>query len=147
VNVPPALRLTRIFHESWKYLLVSAVALVVDFGLLVGLTEWAKLNYLISAAIGFSVGLVVNYALSVTLVFSERRLNSRWLEFLGFFLIGALGLGLNEVLMKFFVETIGLGYALAKLPATGIGFVFNFVTRRVLLFTAAERPETHSADD
>ncbi len=130
-------RLRRIFHESWKYFLVSALALAVDWGLLVALTEWARLNYLLSAAIGFGVGLIVNYLLSVAFVFSERRLASRRLEFVGFFAIGALGLALNEVLMKLFVETLGLGYALAKLPATGVGFVFNFGLRRVLLFTAA----------
>lgn len=117
--------------------MASFAALVVDFGLLVALTEWAHLNYLVSAAVGFCVGLIVNYILSVTLVFSQRRLNSRRLEFLGFLVIGLLGLALNEILMKTFVEALGLGYALAKIPAAGVSFVFNFVTRRVLLFSAA----------
>jgi putative flippase GtrA len=138
-------RLITLFHETWKYLLVSLVALGVDFALLVGLTEVAKMNYLASAAVGFTAGLVVNYVLSITMVFSERRLKSRGLEFLGFFVIGALGLGLNEVLMKGFVDLLGPafalagvpGYAWAKIPATGVGFVFNFVTRRLLLFSAA----------
>jgi putative flippase GtrA len=131
-------RLRSAFHEMWKYLLVSVVALAVDFGLLVSLTELAHLHYLMSAAIGFCSGLVVNYGLSVTLVFTERRLSSRWLEFAGFLLIGALGLGLNQVLMKTFVETFGLAYALAKVPATGVGFVFNFVARKLLLFSAPD---------
>jgi putative flippase GtrA len=142
----PSARLVRIFHESWKYFLVSAMALAIDWGLLVGLTEWARLNYLISAAIGFCAGLVLNYLLSVALVFRERRLQSRWLEFLGFFVIGALGLGLNEILMKLFVETVGLGYALAKLPATGVGFLFNFGSRRLLLFTAPGKIHRGVAD-
>jgi putative flippase GtrA len=137
LRLDPA-RLRSLFHESWKYLFVSVVALAVDFGLLVGLTELCRLRYLVSAAVGFCAGLGVNYALSVTLVFRERRLSSRWLEFAGFFVIGALGLGLNQVLMKTFVETFGLAYALAKVPATGVGFVFNFVTRKLLLFSAPD---------
>jgi len=38
--------------------------------------------------------------------------------------------------MKYFVELVHLDPLLAKIPATGVGFVFNFVARRVLLFTA-----------
>lgn len=123
-------------QETGKYLLASLAALAVDFGLLVFLTHVAGVHYLISAAIGFSAGLVVNYALSVTMVFRQRRLRSRRLEFLGFFAIGLLGLALNEALMKVFVDSFGLGVAVAKVPATGIGFVLNFVSRRALLFTA-----------
>jgi putative flippase GtrA len=123
-------------HETWKYLLVSVISLAVDYALLVGCTSLGHVHYLVSAAVGFSVGLFVNYALSVSFVFQHRRLRDRRLEFVGFFLIGLIGLVLNEALMRLFVETFGLGYALAKLPATAVGFVFNFGSRRILLFTA-----------
>ena len=128
-----------VIHETWKYFLVSLVALGVDSGLLVCLTAGAHVHYLVSAAVGFSAGLVVNYALSVALVFRERRLSDRRMEFGAFFLIGLVGLVLNEGLMKLFVETFGLSYILANLPATAVGFDFNFGSRRDLLFT--HRPE------
>ena len=133
---PMGPRLIVLFHESWKYLAVSVVALAIDFALLVSLTQWAGLKPLVSSAIGFCVGLVVSYILSITLVFTERRLSNRWFEFGGFLLIGAVGLAINQVSMKFFIDSVGLGYALAKLPTTGVSFVFNFVARRMLLFTA-----------
>jgi len=129
----------QLFHETWKYFLVSLAALVVDYGLLVGLTSGAHVHYLVSAGVGFTAGLVLNYALSVAFVFRERRLTSRRWQFVGFMLIGLAGLALNEFLMKLFVETVGLGYALAKIPATGVGFMFNFGVRRALLFTARAR--------
>jgi len=124
-------------HESWQYLLASFLALAVDYGLLIGLTEWFHVHYLASAAIGYGAGLVVTYGLSVTLVFRERRLASRRMEFLGFAAIGLVALGLNEVVMKTFVEVLRFDYRLAKIPAAGIGFVFNFVTRRLILFSKA----------
>ena len=129
-------RLIVLFHETWKYLLVSVAALAVDYALLAGLTRVAGVEWQIAAAASFTAGLFVNYALSVTFVFKERRVKSRGLEFLGFFIIGALGLGLNELVMKYFVELVHLDPLLAKIPATGVGFVFNFVARRALLFTA-----------
>jgi len=115
----------------------------------VGLTEFVRLNYLVSAAIGFAAGVVLTYILSTRFVFRERRLKNRRAEAAVFFLIGIAGLALNEMLMKTLVEYAGLGYALAKIPATGIGFVFNFGTRRFFLFTKARpvRPSPHMDDD
>ncbi len=130
-----------LLRETWRYLLVSLASLALDVGLLVGLTELGGQNYLASAAVGFSAGLALNYALSVACVFSERRLQSRWLEFVGFTLVGLVGLGLNEALMKLFVDSAHFNYLMAKVPATGVGFVFNYSVRRALLFSkAAERP-------
>ena len=128
-------RAAQIFHEMWKYFLVSAAALAIDYGLLVGLTSIGHVHYLVSAGVGFAAGLLLSYALSVAFVFREHGLSDRRLEFLGFMLIGLAGLALNELLMGFFVETVGLGYALAKIPATGVGFLFNFGVRRAFLFT------------
>jgi putative flippase GtrA len=133
-------KLSQLLHETWKYFLVSLAALTVDYGLLVGLTAVGHVHYLASAAVGFSAGLVLNYALSVALVFRERRVADRRMEFAAFFLIGVGGLLLNEALMKLFVDGVGLGYALAKIPATGVGFVFNFAARRLILFSKAPRP-------
>jgi hypothetical protein len=130
-----------LLHESWKYFLTSVLALAVDYGVLIGLTEFAHFNYLVSNAIGFCAGLVVGYALSITVVFTQRRLTSRRLEFIGFFLIGVVGLGVNELMMKLGVETFGLSYVLAKIPAAGVSFVYNFIARRLILFTVfGDRP-------
>ena len=90
-----ASRLLIVFHETWKYLLVSVAALAVDYALLAALTRLAGVEWQIAAAASFTAGLFVNYILSVTFVFKERRVKSRGLEFAGFFVIGALGLGIN----------------------------------------------------
>jgi putative flippase GtrA len=57
------------------------------------------------------------------------------MEFLGFLAIGLLALGLNQVVMKTFVDILRLDYRMAKIPAAGIGFVFNFGARKAMLFT------------
>ena len=127
--------LRTILEESGRYFLVALAALTLDYGLLVGLTELAHVNYLVSAGVGFSAGLALNYMLSTAFVFRERPVASRWIEAAGFAFIGIAGLALNEGLMKLFVEFGGLGYAIAKIPVAGVGFVFNFGVRRLLLFT------------
>lgn len=129
-------RLVTLAHETWKYFLVSLASLGVDFGLFLALDHHWKRQYLIWNALSFTVGLIVNYALSVTLVFKERRLSSRRWEFAGFFAIGLAGLALNEGLIAAAVGWAGLGHAAGKIAAAAGSFVFNFAARRSLLFTA-----------
>lgn len=49
------------------------------------------------------------------------------LQIVGLFDVGRLGLALTTLLT--------IGYALAKIPATSVGLVFDFSSRRVLLST------------
>ncbi len=122
------------FDELWRYFLVSVVALGVDYGLLVALTEVLRVPYLISGGVGFLAGAVVAYLGSVRWVFSARRVADRGRELTLFVLIGVGGLGLNELLLWSLTEVALLHYTGAKLGAAGAGFVFNFVVRKVILF-------------
>ena len=131
-------KLVVLFHESWKYFLVSALSLAVDLALFWLLVEKAHIHYLIANIVSVSAGLVVNYALSVAFVFKERRLKSRWAEFVGFVVIGVLGLAVNEAGVAVLIGLAHLPIVIGKVGAAGVSFVFNFVVRRVVLFTAAK---------
>ena len=56
------------FIQFFRYFFVGGFAFVVDYGLLVLLTEVFGLHYLVSATISFIAGLVVNYLLSTSWV-------------------------------------------------------------------------------
>jgi putative flippase GtrA len=128
-------RLIVIFHESWKYFLVSAVSLAVDLALFWLLVKKAHVFYLAANVVSVSTGLVLNYVLSVALVFRERRLKSRWAEFVGFVVIGLAGLAVNEAGVAILIGMARLPLVIGKIGAAGVSFVFNFVVRRVVLFT------------
>lgn len=117
-----------------RYGVVAAVALAVDFGSLVALTEGAGLHYLVAAALGFLAGLVTNYLLSVHWVFGRRRLVDRRAEFAVFAGVGVAGLVWNVALIAGFTELAGLHYAASKAVATVLVFAWNFGVRRWLLF-------------
>ena len=141
----PLPALSPLVEQMLKYGLASAAALAVDYGLVVALTELAGVHYLVSSAAGFCCGAVVAYGLSVRFVFQERRVANRGLEFALFVAIGVLALGLNQLLLMGLVEGAGLNYALAKLPVVGVVFLFNFLVRKLVLFsgppaTAAAAP-------
>jgi putative flippase GtrA len=128
-------RRNRVAVQLARYTLVSAVALIVDFGTLVALTELLKIHYLSSAAIAFILGLTTNYTLSILWVFDERAVRNRTAEFLGFALLGVVGLGLNEAVLLVLSGWCGIHYAISKFVATGVTFSWNFVSRKLLLFT------------
>ena len=93
------------------------------------------MNYLLAAALGFMAGMLVVYILSIRVIFSDRRRLHPLNEFAGFFIIGCIGLLLNELLMLVFVEFAQFAVVLAKVPTAGCVFVFNFMARRFLLFS------------
>ncbi len=122
--------------QFFRYFVVGGVAFVVDFTLLFLLTDFGHLHYLLSASIAFMAGVAVNYALSVGWVFDHRSVDNRTHEFVIFAVIGILGLSLNAVLMWLFTELVGFHYLGSKIAAAALIFLFNFGTRKVLLFSA-----------
>ena len=121
-------------EEFFKYLLVGSVAFSVDFSVLYLFTEWVGLHYLISAALGFSSGLVTNYLFSINWVFKYRRMKNIIIEFSIFSLVGIIGLIWNEFFMWFFTYIFSGRYLLAKIPTTVLVFIWNFSARKFLLF-------------
>ena len=113
-----------IFIQLFRYAIVGGLAFVVDFGTLWILTEFAGFHYQISAALGFILGLLVNYLISVKWVFTanaaERASSAtlRSVEFIGYALVGVIGLGLNSLILWICTDLIGLYYLASKLIST-----------------------------
>ena len=120
--------------EFARYGLASAAALVIDFGLLLMLTELFGWHYLVSAAIGFTAGCVFLYALSISVIFKHRNIGNARAEFVAFAGIGMAGLILTQLLMYTLVSLAGLIYPLAKLITVCVTFIFNFGMRKTMLF-------------
>jgi len=122
-------------HQLLRYALVGGVAYLADFGALVVLTELLGVHYLVSAALGFLIGLVTNYTLSTAWVFRTRRFNRKFTEFSIFAVIGFGGLGLNELLIWVFTGLAHVHYLHAKIISTGFVLLWNFSVRKYFLFS------------
>lgn len=120
--------------EFARYLLAGGFAFACDTFTLFSLTEFLKVNYLISAPIGFIVGTVLNYVLSRKWVFERRRLKSTPAELTIFALIGTFGLGVNEVILWGFQSKLGIYYLFAKGVSGFVVFGWNFAARKIVLF-------------
>ena len=115
--------------EIIRFAIVGGASLVVDYALLYICTEWLGIHYLYSAAISFSVSVIVNYWLCVIFVFTGagKQTGRQAALFIGSSIVG---LGINQVCMWLFVEKFGLHYMLAKIGATFIVMFWNYVMKR-----------------
>lgn len=116
-----------------KFGIVGVIAFVIDYGLMVLLTELCGVDYLLSATISFTVSVVFNYVASMRYVFTHKEGMSRRREFIIFIVLSVIGLGLNDVFMWLGTGVLQVDYRITKLVATAIVMVWNFVTRKMFL--------------
>ena len=115
--------------EIVRFAIVGGASFIVDYALLYICTEWLGIHYLYSAAISFTVSVIVNYWLCVIFVFTGagKQTGRQAALFIGSSIVG---LGINQVCMWMFVEKFGLHYMLAKIGATFIVMFWNYVMKR-----------------
>lgn len=127
---------SHMWREFARYLLVGVISFGVDFTVLVALTEVAGLHYLVSGALAFTVGVLINYLLSVTWVFERRgRAHNTTFEFLVYAVIGVTGLGVNQVVLYSLSDILDFHYTLSKLAAGAAVLLWTFFLRRAVLFS------------
>ena len=121
--------------EMFRYMIAGATAFLVDFSLLYLLTKVFSLHYLVSNLFSYSAGLLVVYLINIKWVFNVRKYQNVGLEMLIFSIIAIAGLLLSEFVMWLAVESLSTDILQAKVLATGMVFIFNYVLRKVLLFS------------
>lgn len=153
----------QLFYEIFRFLLVGATATLVDyivFGLFDALCfpwvfpkseGWQTFALVLSTALGFCAGLVVNWVLSVKFVFRDVKNPKEAASkksFMLFALIGLVGLIITEVgvvalvaalpSFSLFGSALFLGTLwekwLSKMIMTALVLVWNYTGRKILIF-------------
>ena len=123
----------KLIQQLFRFGIIGIVCFLLDYIVMIILTERCGLNYLLSAGISFSISVIANYILSMQFVFVSKKDLKKTTEFTVFIFLSVIGLGINELLMWCAVEWLGLFYMFAKIIVTGIVMVYNFVSRKLLL--------------
>jgi len=119
-----------------RFLTVGALGTVLDFSLLAAL-KFAGLPTLLANSISFTAGVANNFTWNSLWTFADRR-NGRWqARFLQFLLVSLIGLALNNAIVLLLETPLGaligntdLGYAPAKVIATGVVVFWNYFANR-----------------
>lgn len=123
----------KLIAQFMKFGIVGVIAFLIDYGLMVALTEFFGVPYLISNTISFTVSVVFNYVASMRYVFERRDDMSRRREFIIFVVLSIIELILNDLFMWLFVSVWFIDYRIAKIIVTVLVAIWNFVTRKIFL--------------
>jgi len=122
--------------EFSKYIVSGVAAVIVDYTVLLIITEQFGVHYMISNLGSYMAGLLVSYTLNTRWVFRYRKYEKKTAaEFSIFVLIVLVGLLISESMIYLLVEEYDLQYTWAKLMSIAAIFVFNFLAKKRFLFS------------
>ena len=125
--------MNKLLAQIAKFGIVGIIATVIDFAILIVLTELFGVDTVVSATISFTISVVFNYLASMRYVFKHRDGLSRQREFAIFLVLSIAGLIINDVMMWMGTEFTSVDYRIVKVVATFVVMIWNFVTRKVFL--------------
>lgn len=122
-----------LLNQIIRFTFVGGSAFVIDYGVMILLTEIFGVNYLLSSTVSFCVSVVYNYILSTKWVFDVTTERKQVQELSIFLILSVIGLGITQLIMWITVEKLHFFYMISKIGATIIVMIYNFVTRKIFL--------------
>ncbi len=144
--------------QFFRSIFVGGIASVVDMAVLILCKLMFQMPESWAAVMGFIAGLTVNYIVSTFWVFSKAKVKNRSVDFIGFAVIGIIGLGLTELIMAPFCEvnvfnttgflvknavfgslvSVDNYYIIGKVIAIVLVYMWNFFARKFILYRKSE---------
>jgi len=127
--------LSRQILKIIKYFFVGGTAAIVDVGLFFIFAKFLAYNYLLVGFFTFIIATFVNYSLSIKFVFESGKKFKKKQEVFLVYIVSAISLALNLVLLYVFHELLKLDVGLSKVIVTGSLFFYNYLIRKLYIFT------------
>lgn len=112
---------------------VGIIATIIDFLTLFVLKTGLGVNVYLATLLAFTISLLFNYFASMKYVFKAKEGLSIFKQTIIFLVTAILGMCINQVMMYLCIEFLNIFYMLAKVMATCVVMIFNFVSRYILL--------------
>ena len=129
----------KLIQQILKFGVVGFLCFFIDYGIMVALTELCGIPSVISSGISFSVSVIVNYILSITMVFDADKDANKVKQFVVFLILSIIGLGINQLIMWGGTSWLDRSYMLVKIVATAVVMVYNFITRKIFIEKKPEK--------
>lgn len=145
----------KLMAQIMKFGMVGVICFLIDY--LIGIAvmnivlklggdQYFETASMAGSALGFTVSVIINYILSFKFVFERKEDLNRKAEFVVFIVLSVIGLGLNQLIIWICVGPLygniallrrlldyNLAYTGAKVIATAIVMVYNFISRKMFL--------------
>lgn len=136
----------KLIEQILKFVTVGGISFLVDFVVYTIMCNVLQIHYIIAGVSGFTISVVVNYILSMRYVFVPKDDIRKDEEFVIFVVLSLIGMFINSVLLFICIDIIYMNLdclkqllpiewmnIVAKVFATGIVMVYNFITRKIFL--------------
>jgi putative flippase GtrA len=124
--------------QFFIYLVVGALATVVEWGVFYALDYLQIMHYLLSVTIAYVISTFANWLFGKVLLFHEKQ--NIWKELGKIYATSVVGLLLNWLIMWLLVDCLvmfglpGMSEMIAKIIATAVVFFWNFIIRKFVIY-------------
>lgn len=123
----------KLIEQMFKFGIVGIISFIIDYGVFFILNEKLGIYYLVANVCSFSVSVVINYILNLKYVFQSSDNANKAKEFVIYIILNIIGLGFNQLIMKVCVGYLEIHPMIAKIIATGVVMIYNFISRKLLI--------------
>ena len=118
------------------YFLIGGACAVIEWLVFAVLIGVAPDDYIAAAVIAFLLSTFANYLLCVGTIFSSRT-GSALRDIIAVYIASLFAFSVNLSVLAVLVSVFHANPMAAKIAGTGVAFLFNFVARRFVIFSAA----------
>ncbi len=155
-----------LFMEIVRFVIVGGLATVADmlvmgvvlylfdpdlyphfYNVWYGGGEPSTLATVVGTGAGFTVGLFINYFLSVLFVFIEKGKSKSAYGFVMFTVLSLIGLGIHLVGMYIGYDLLKINEWIVKIVLTAVVMVYNYVSKKLILFKRSKTALTDAEED
>lgn len=117
-----------------KYIICASFAFLADANLFFYLVNNYQIQYLYANSISVFIGSVINFLLVRNFVFGKSSRYNDLSAFMLTILVSLIALIINNLSLIFFYELFMMELLFAKIIASLIGLIINFILRRDFVF-------------
>ena len=121
----------RIYKQIIKFSFSSLMSFIIDYilySMLILLTN----NLIVANIIARAVSSITNYTINKKMVFKNKE--NTFKSAYKYFMLAIIILALNTILLKFFVNTIGMNALIAKIIVEFFLFIFSYTIQNKIIF-------------
>ena len=151
----------KLLGEILRFVIIGGLATVIDM-VFMGLTLYifqpqnyahfynvflggevapSTISTIIGTGVGFILGLIFNYIFSIIFVFDEKGKSKSVGGFFLFAILSLIGLGIHLIGMYLGYDLMHINEWIVKIVLTLVVLVYNYLTRKLLLFKKTKEKE------
>lgn len=133
-------KIVKLVKQFISYFFVGGIAAIVEWIMFFCFSSLLSIDYMLATILAFLFSTTANWILGRMTTFKKSVFeDKRFKELVLVFAVSLVGLLFNMVLMYLFVTIMDMNtdvlQVLAKILATGIVFIWNFIGRKVFVYT------------